>query len=186
MAEKKKTVKKEEKRKIPLRNYLIAIGILVAAVLVTLYAFQLFNLYKEEKLAQSYLITNKIISHEISGLDEFKSVNTETPDDFFLFISYTGEQETYDLEVELENVIKDYNLSDYMYYLNVTDLMKNDDYLTKISKAIDVEVKSVPIIIYYSNGEVVKEGIISREDGTMLTAGDFAQYLDKYEIDGSR
>ena len=186
MADTKTKNKKEVKRKIPLRNYLITLVILVAVVLLTLYGFQLYNLQKEEKLAQSYLISNKVISHEVNNINELELVMTEAPTDYFLFISYTGNQDTYNLEKKLEDVIKDYNLSDYIYYVNVVDMMDKDNYLSEISKAVGLEIKSVPIILYYSNGEVVKEGIIAREDGSMLTAGDFAKFLDKYEINGGQ
>ena len=53
---------KENERFIPMKNYILAIGLVVAAVLVTLYGFAWYNVLKEGKVSQSYLVKTKVIS----------------------------------------------------------------------------------------------------------------------------
>ena len=65
---------KENERFIPIKNYFIAIGLVVAAVLLTLYGFAWYNVLKEGKVAQSYLVKEKVISSEIQSLDEVEAI----------------------------------------------------------------------------------------------------------------
>ena len=46
-----------------MKNYLIAIGLVVAAVLLTVYGFAWYNVLKEGKVSQSYLVKTKVISN---------------------------------------------------------------------------------------------------------------------------
>ena len=169
----------KNERFIPIKNYVIAFGIVVAAVLLTIYGFAWYNVLKEGKVSQSYLVKEKVISNEIQSLDEVEAIFAEVPDEYFIYISYTGSEEVYDLEKNLEDIINDYELNDQIYYLNVTSIKDEKDYLKKIHDALGLEdgtIKSVPTILYYNEGKVVD--IVERNDDNMMNSGDFQKLLD--------
>ena len=169
---------KENERFIPMKNYLIAIGLVIAAVLLTIYGFAWYNVLKENRVSQSYLVKEKVISSEIQSLDEVEAIFAEVPDEYFIYISYTGSEEIYNMEKELTKVINKYELNDQIYYLNVTTIKDKEGYIDDINKSLnlDQKVKQVPTIIYVKEGKVVD--IIERKDNNIMNVGDFQKLLD--------
>ena len=176
---------KKNERYIPTKNYIIAGGLILLVILLTWYVFAWRKVYKEEKVSTSYLEKYNIITNIITDIDEIKDVFAEVPDSYFIYISYTGNEEIYDMEKDLAKIIKRYNLSEDMYYINVTDLKDKKDYINKLNNTLglkDVIITQVPTIIYFKDGEVTKGNIISRSDDKLMSSGDFQKLLDKNEI----
>lgn len=175
-------VKKNE-RYIPTKNYVLAAVIVVVMIFLTWYGFTWYNVIKENKVATSYLVKEKIISNEIQSLEEASDVFSETPTRYFVYISYTGSEEIYNMEKDLKKVINNYELNDSIYYLNVTSLKEEKNYLDKVNKALNLEdkkVTSVPTVVYFNDGKVVD--IIERNDDNMMNVGDFQKLLDVNNI----
>ena len=173
---------KENERFIPIKNYFIAIGLVVAAVLLTLYGFAWYNVLKEGKVAQSYLVKEKVISSVIQCLEEVEAIFAVVPDEYFIYISYTGSEEIYNMEKDLKKVINKYELNDQFYYLNVTSIKDKETHIEDINKSLnlDAEIKQVPTIVYVKEGKVVD--IIERNDDNMMNVGDFQKLLDIYYV----
>lgn len=173
----------KNERFIPTKNYLIAAGLVVVIVLLTWYGFAWYKVAKENKLATSYLIKEKIISKEISDLEEAITVFNEPPSSYFLLISYTGDEEVYNMEKNLESIITEYNLNDSIYYLNVTDIKNESNCIAQINTSLsleDVKVTQVPTIVYFKDGKAVD--VITRQDDNLINNGDFQKLLDKNNI----
>ena len=176
---------KKNERYIPTKNYIIAFGVVIGILLLAWYCFAWYKVYEEDKVATSYLIKNNIISNEIKDLNEIVDVFSEAPDEYFVYVSYTGDEEIYAMEKELAKIIKKYNIADQFYYLNVTGIKDNSDYVNDINRALSLrneKIIRIPTIIYYKDGEVVKDGIISRKDNKMMTSADFQKILDKNNV----
>lgn len=174
----------KNERFIPMKNYFIAIGIAVAAILLTLYGFAWYNVLKEGKVSQSYLVKEKVISNEIQSLDEVDAIFAEVPEDYFIYISYTGSEEIYNMEKGLKKVINKYELNDKIYYLNVTSIKEKEGYIDDINKALNLDkkkVKKVPTIVYIKDGEVVD--IITKSDNNIMNVGDFEKLLDVNNVE---
>lgn len=177
-------MKKENKaveKKIPQKNYMIVGVILIALILGSVYLYKWYNVYQDEKVSVSYLMDSKSIVHEVKNLSEIESVFSETPNEYFVYVSYTGSTEVYELEKELKSIIEEYRLMDYFYYINVTDMMKNENYLDDLNEALGLKeekITQVPTIIFFQDGKVSQDGIITREDGNIMQAGDFSRLLD--------
>ncbi len=175
-------VKKNE-RFIPLKNYVLAVVIVVVIILITCYSFAWYNVFKENKVSTSYLVKEKIVSNEIQSLDELDAIFSEVPESYYVYISYTGSENIYNMEKDLKDLITEYNLNDSIYYLNVTSFKEEDNYIDKINEAFNLEDKKidqVPTIIYYKNGKAVD--IIKRNDNNIMSAGDFQKLLDVNKI----
>lgn len=177
---------KKNERFVPTKNYVIAVFIVVAMILLTWYAFEWYNVYKENKVSISYLMKNKILSKEINDLNEVNDVFSEAPDSYFIYVSYTGDENIYEMEKDLSDLIIEYKLEDSMYFLNVTSIKDEKDYLDKVNKALslkgDSKIKQVPTILYFKDGTVTTSGTIKKEDNNLIDAGDFQKLLDVNNI----
>ena len=175
-------VKKNE-RYIPIKNYVLAVVVVAVIILLTWYGFAWYNVLKENKVATSYLVKDKVISNEIKSLEEVSDVFSEAPDTYYICVSYTGSEEIYDMEKDLKKIINEYSLNDMMYYLNVTEIKEEKDYIENINKALKLEnkkINDVPTIIYYVDGEVVD--IVERSDDNIMNVGDFQKLLDVNKV----
>lgn len=191
MAEKKndnKSVVKNEEIANDIAKEKVNRGIFIAAVVVLIIVLVIFYLYRvhdvrlTERIQESYLLNSQTISLEIKNLSEVDQILTEAPDDYFVLISYTNSQDTYDLEKGLKNIIDTYALSDHFYYFNATNIMKENNYLDELNKAFDTDlIKNVPTILYFHDGKL--EDVVKRDDKNPINAGDFQKLLDIYDIE---
>ncbi len=175
---------KTNERYIPLKNYIIAIVLVIAIILITWWAFAWYNVYKESKVSESYLVKQKIISQEIDDLSEIKDVLSEPFSNYFIYISYTGSEDIYNMEKDLKTIIVDYKLSDKFYYLNVTKIKDEKNVIDQINEALGLEgkeVKQIPTIVYVKEGNIVD--VITREDEHIMNAGDFEKLLEINKIE---
>lgn len=163
---------------IPVKNYILAALIVVVIIGLTWYVFAWYNVVQKNKISTSYLVQEKIISKEITDLNEVNNVFSETPDSYFVYISYTGDERIYNMEKTLKGVIKEYNLSDNLYYLNITDIKNQKNYIDKINKALELtdrKVVKVPAILYFEDGKL-KEMTDTKSD-LLMTKSDFQKLI---------
>lgn len=186
---KKKTVSKTvttpkvvEKQIAP-KNYLYAFLILVGGILLTLYIFEWYNVKKEERLSTSYLISSNTIESSVTDLNSLEQVRQETPSDYFIYLSYTGDENVYNLEKNLKKIIDNYKLNDTFYLVDLTELKEKDnDYLKTIANSIGIEkLNNLPAIIYVRDGKIVStlDGI----NEVKLSADHFQKLLESYEFE---
>lgn len=186
MAETKKTEKNTENKltQEKLNQICLIIGVVVLiAVLVIFYFYRVRDARKAERMSESYLLSNQTISLEIKNLEEVDQILTEAPSEYFVLISYTKNQDTYELEKGLKTIIDNYALNDKFYYLDVTSIKDEDNYLERINNAFDTNlITRVPIILYYKENKLVDVAL--RDDNNPINAGDFQKLLDIYDIQG--
>ena len=186
MAENKKVENKETVLKQERLNKICLIAgiVVLVAVLVIFYFSRVNDARKAERISESYLISSGTLSLEIKNLEEVSQILSDAPSgDTFVLISYTKYQATYDLEKGLKSIIDDYDLADRFYYLNVSSIQSEDNYLERINNAFDTNlIQKVPTILYYNNGKLVD--VVLRDDGNPINAGDFQKLLDIYDFEG--
>ena len=178
-------IKKNEKF-IPTKNYFVALALVLAAIFLTWYGFAWNKVRQENKVSVSYFVKNNVITKEIDSLEELDSIVQEAPEKYFIYIGYTGDENVYNLEKQLAPIIKEYELNDSFYYLNVTKIKNEDNYVDKINEKLgltDVKVTNVPTVIYFVDGTVSKSGIITTADGNLMTKNDFQKFLDVNKIE---
>lgn len=191
MAETKKTkeIKKEEKEnnindeKISKKNIIIIGVIILILIIGGLYIYKVNKLKQEELYSKSYLIDSGTLNLEIKNIDEVNQILTEAPNEYFVLITYTKDKNTYNLENGLKDIIDKYKLSDSFYYLNIQDMMNEDNYITRLNNTFNTDkIKTVPIILYYKDGELIDT--VTRYDKNIINASDFQKLLDIYEYQG--
>lgn len=175
---------KTNERYIPLKNYCIAAVIIIGIILLTWYGFAWYRVVKENKLSKSYLVSEKVISQEIKSLDEVQDVLSEPLSTYFIYISYTGSEEIYNMEKDIKELITKYDLADRFYYLNVTKIKDEDNVIDKINESLHLEgkeIEQIPTILYIKDGVVIDS--TTREDNKIMTKGDFQKLLDSNKIE---
>lgn len=173
----------EAKHRISKKNIYIIIGVIIVLAIVGFYIYRWQEIRDEERLNSSYLISSGTISLEIRNLDEVSQILSESPTEYFVLITYTGNEDNYNLEEGIKKIIDDYKLSDSFYYLNIESMIESDNYLARLNTAFNTDkITTVPIILYFRDGELVDT--VTRDDDNVINAGDFQKLLDIYEYEG--
>ena len=149
------------KNKNQTKKWIITICVILAIIFGILYFYKWYQIKHQEKYLNSYLITSNTVSQEMTDINEISSVLSETGNYYFVYISYTKDEKIYEFEKDLKPIIDKYDLHNNFYYINVTDIKdKNKNYLKDISKELNIkenELKKVPVILYFNDGELVKD-----------------------------
>ena len=176
---------KKKNNYVPPKNYVIAIFISLSAIFLTYYIFSWYNLYQKNEYSESYLLKTNTISLDVNDINEIESTFTESPSEYFVYIGYRNDEKVYKLEKQLKKVIDKYNLNDNFYYIDITNLKDQNNYLEELNKALNLEDKQitqVPTILFFKDGSITKDGVITREDKRIMEIGDFEKILEMYEI----
>ena len=153
-------MKKGNEKKINPKNYIYSILILIGSILLTLYIFEWYKVKKEERLLNSYLISTKTTNLHITNLDMLKEIRQEAPSSYFIYISYTGDEDIYKFEKKLKRVIDKYKINDIFYYVDITDI-KNENYISNLNQIFDTNrISKIPIIIFVNEGIIDDNNII--------------------------
>ena len=164
---------KRFKRRIPVKNYIYSILILVGVILLILYLFSWYNVKKEEKLMKSYLISSKTIESKIDNLNDLEQTLSEAPLSYFVVFSYTGNEEGYNMERNLKRVIDKYRLNDSIYYVDASKNLNNQEYIDNLNKLFKTKnVKNIPVIIYVEEGK-------TKEVLNSITSDSFKELLER-------
>ena len=134
-------------------------------------------------MANSYLLSTGTVNLVIDDLDDVNQTLSEAPTEYFVLITYTNDENTYNLETGIKKIIDDYKLNTSFFYLNIKDYMEDKDYLQKLNNVFNTDkITKVPIILYYRNGSLIDT--VKRDDNNVINAGDFQRLLDIYEYEG--
>lgn len=184
MAETKTKKAKEIKDDQISKKNIIIIGIIILILIIGgLYIYKVNKIKQEELYSKSYLIDSGTLNLEIKNIDEVSQILTEAPNEYFVLITYTKDKVTYNLENGLKEIIDKYKLSDSFYYLNISDMMNEDNYITRLNSTFNTDkIKTVPIILYYKDGKLIDT--VTRYDKNIINASDFQKLLDIYEYQG--
>lgn len=148
--------KKSKKNIYSLKRIIYLVLIIIIIILLIWYAYSWYQVKNTEKYYNSYLLNTNTISLEIKDLDEVVQVLKESPSEYFVLISYTGNEETYNLEKKLKGLIDNYNLKDELYYINITSIKNDDDLYVKVNNTFNTKlINNVPAILYFKNNELV-------------------------------
>lgn len=169
----------KKNKNIPPRNYLILFLITAGVILGIMYFFEYKEVQEQELTSESYLISTSTVSLTINTLDELETALVEVPYDFFIFTGYTGDIDEYNLEVDLKPIIDEYSLADQFYYLNITDLLEDEDLYDDLSEILNTDIDSLPMLIYISNDKVANK-VTALDD--YLKASDFLKLLEMYDF----
>ena len=169
--------KKKSTKKISAKNYVYSFLILVGGILLAWYFFSWYQVKKEERLMTSYLVKTSTVESSITDLVSLNQFITEAPSSYFIFIGYTNDQKVYSYEKDLKVLIDKYKLNDIFYYVDITNMMNaNSNYIEELNHVLQINLESVPAIIYVNEGSINKKDILYN-----LSVKDFKKLLNKYD-----
>ncbi len=165
---------KKELRVVPAKNYVILAIIAIITILLTFYINAWIKTYKDNAYSTSALSGN-VKEVNINELREpFYEIN-----EVVLYVGFTNEENLYVEEKKLLKVIRKYDLTDSVMYLNVTDI---DDYSKTLEKRFgndNVAFGNAPLLIYISSGET-KEVVKITNYSNLSKA--FEKLVRRYDI----
>ena len=175
--------KNEELRTIPIKNYLLALLVLIGGIALIVYIFEWYQVKEAEKYMESYLLKSKTINNSIDDINLYSQVIQEAPTDYFIVIGYKNDEEEYLFEKKLKKIIDDYELNDLVFYIDVTDLMQKENYLDVINKNIKTNISNVPAIIYVKDRTIDEDNIVTKDENGTINLNKFEKILEIYEYE---
>ncbi len=155
----------KEKRDIPLKNYIIALLIVLGTVFLAFYIKKSYEISRVRNSSQSVL--SRVIG-EIK-YDEIDNVFLEINGSYYIYISHLSNDEIVILEEDLKELIATHDLQNNFYYLNVNDKNNNANLIKKLNNKFKLEAKKInylPTVLYYEDGEF-KDLITSSKNKTI-------------------
>lgn len=175
--------KNDDLKKVPLKNYLIALLVLIGGILLIVYIFEWYQVKETEKYMESYLLKSNTITNSIDDVNLYNQVIQEAPNDYFIIIGYSNDEQEYSFEKKLKAIIDDYELNDIVYYIDVTKLKEQDNYLEIINNNLNVSIKNVPAIIFVKNRSINTDNIITKDENGNINLNNFEKILEIYEYE---
>lgn len=167
------------KRLIPKKNYIILLGLIILVICGCLAFYNIYNITIENKLSVSPLSDNREILYT-----ELKTATKEIGSDTILVISYVRDRDVYAKEKEIKKYLNKIDMLDSITYLNISDYMLEDNFLSDINKTLKLdsknEIKKVPALVYFKDGSAT---YVSDSRDHILNKGDFEQLIDMYDLD---
>ena len=182
---KKVEVKKEvinPEEKFAYKKYIYYVGLITLAFILIIAVYEFATYYSYERYNYSYLLTSGTVDKKnVLKLETAKDTLSNLSGNYFIYISTTEDDETFQLEKQMTKLIKKYDLESIFYYLNVDNIYETKDYIDRINFNLnfnDVKITRVPVIIYINrNNEIIYNNVIDDRNGTM-NVGDFQKLLD--------
>lgn len=179
----KKPVANKIEKKFEWKQYFYYIAFILILIIVIIGIWDITTYYAFDNSNTSYLVSSRTIKKNKSlVLKHAKETFINLKGDYFVYVGYTGDKSIYSLERKMRKVIKDYDIEDRFYYVNVDDLKTEDSRLEKINYYLnlkDAKISKVPTIYYVDkDNEVTYNNIITRTDGNAMEIGDFQKLLD--------
>lgn len=172
-------------RYIPLKNYFIIIITLLIVVLLSLYFFKWYKVYEEEQTRESYLLKTNTISMQISNMENIRTILSEAPSEYFIYVSYINSKDILKLEKKMKKVIDEYGLNDIVYYIDITKYKDDDSYLNELNNTLginDYKIKNTPALIFVKNGKIEKNNII-QSDNEVFEISEFEKIIKNNNIE---
>ena len=164
---------RDNKRVVPKKNYLYLLIMLLIVVFVTFGIVKIGKYYDEKKLERSFF--DGYIS-EVT-LEDMKNILTEPSSEMFIIVTKVNNEDIYNNEKEIKKVIKKRDIRDNIMFIDYTN---NKNNLSDLNKVLKSNIKSIPAIIYYKNGNFVTS--IDSSNG-LVNAFEFEKLLDSYEVE---
>ena len=156
---------------------MVVLFLAIITVCLTLYANAWYKTYQDNKLSVS----------PFSGIVEevdLKEINLTLAEsnEVILYVGYTNNKSVYEMEQKLIKYAKNNNLVDKFIYVDVTDYMKNGEYLSILKDVFNEkkdEIKEAPILVFVKNGKA--EIVINSKFG-IINPSDIDALKDQYDL----
>lgn len=181
MANKKvnKVSKKEETRKIPVKNYVIVAVVFILSIALIFFLRNWYNSYQE--YAKTIPVLEGVIS-EVHYNEIYNYIGDNQS--VIIYMGVASDDNCRELEKDLKKVIEKRHLKDKIVYFNISDVEDKELLLKEFNDKYsnDNKISAYPAIILMEDGKVID--FKSKNANQDLLVSDVEQFLDEYEIQG--
>lgn len=172
--------KKEDKREIPTRNYVILGIIVIITLLIVIYLCSWYKQYTDNKVNEP-VITSVLREVEYNNLD---TVLRER-DVLIMYMCTTDESICRSFEKKFSEYIKDNNLTEEIVYLNLGYLKDENDLLDTVydkykSDTLVKKVYEYPTLLIFNQGKIVD--VLSSNGKNKIDIDKVEEFLESYEL----
>ena len=165
------------KKIIPIKNYVIAFGVVILIICGCFAFYNLYHIYQENKISTSPLANKEILYVDL------KNATNDIDADTFLLISYVQDKNVHSNELEIKKYLNKKNLLNNVIYLNATEYLTDENFIKDINSTLELKdnlsIEVLPALIYYRDGSVAYT-VDSKEH--LINKGDFEHIVDMYEL----
>ena len=176
---------KDEKRVIPLKNYII-LGVIILVTILTLHYFYMwFDAYNETKLNRPIL--NKYM--DVINYNELDNYLIENPNTI-LYVSILEDLEIRNFEKDFKEIFKKGKVDNYILYLDITEDIKDESIKKQMKDKYSinsVSILDVPAILVFDGGSLKSIYTIDKNDydiDRIKTELNGIVFSEEEEIDG--
>ena len=172
-------MKKDELRKIPVKNYVILGVVIVVTILILYYFYMWVDVYKESKI--NIPIMDKYMT--VINYNELDNYVVENPDTI-VYVSVLENDEIREFEKKFKNKYKNDLIDNDILYMNVTDDIKDESLKDgMISKYFvnGLNIADVPCVLVFKNGML--KSIYSVKDND-YDIDRFTIYINNIDMEG--
>lgn len=171
-------MKKDNLREVPLKNYVILLGVILGSFLILFYFYKWFDTYEESRLnmriMDSYM---QVINY--NEIDDYVTENPNT----VIYVSVLQNKEIREFEKLMKQKYRDKLIETKILYLDITEL--NDKEKQELANSYyynNLSIVDVPCLLVFNNGVV--EAIYSVKDSG-YNIDNFLMYVNQinYEMD---
>lgn len=145
----------ENKRIIPVKNYVYLGIILIVSVALVYYFYLWYVAYRENSLFTPIMDDClQVINYE--ELDNYLLENQEA----YIYVSVLGNEDIRSFEKKFKSALVEYTLCDQVLYLDVTEELSQRTRISFMSQYALLE-SDIPCILVFENGELIDTFVIS-------------------------
>ncbi|MBR4261735.1 MAG: hypothetical protein IKQ35_00030 [Bacilli bacterium] len=174
--------KKEEKRVVGIKNYIILLAICVITIVIAFGIRQRYLAYQEYELSKSVL-KDKI--NEVSS-EELTSYIYAHPD-AILYVQVNEDSNSRSVGKKLYKVLKKRNLLNDSVYINLGNVSNKKEFYEEFNntytKGTEFKLNNYPALIIFDEGKI--RDMVSKDKNKTLDIGDIEQLFENYEMDDS-
>lgn len=169
--------KKDTNRKVGIKNYLILILIFVAAIVVTLYLCNVYNVYEESK-RQIPVIRGTLSEITSEELEHYISENPT----IMMYMCTASNETCRKYEKSLKKYVVKEELQETMIYLNLTE-EESANFAESFNEKYAVNIKlknNYPALVIFEEGKVTH--LLQGKENEKLTITKTKQFMDLHKL----
>lgn len=169
-------MKKEELREVPVKNYVILLGVILGSLLLLYYFYKWFDTYEESRLNMRIMDSYM----QVINNNEIDDYLTENPDSI-IYVSVLQNKEIREFEKLVKQKYREKLIEKDILYLDITEL--NDDAKIKLANKYyynNLSIVDVPCLLVFNDGVV--EAIYSVKDNN-YDIDSFVMYINQVKLE---
>lgn len=142
---------KNNKREVPIKNYIKLGIILLISIFALFYLYLWYKTYEENRL-NTPIMDNYLSIINYNELEDYLIENKDT----ILYLSKLNDNTIRDFEKKFKTIILDNALKNKILYLDLTNELKDNNNQIKITNNYIVNPDNIPLIVIIKNGQVTE------------------------------